>query len=478
MAESKTIRYRPSPTLADFHRSNAFVRGVMGPIGSGKSVGMCWEIYTRALEQAPGDDGVRRSRWAVVRNTYPELKTTTLKTWLDWFGVYGPPVMGAPIVHRIKEKGLDLEVLFLSMDRPDSIKKVLSLELTGAWVNEARELPKEVIDAIQSRVGRFPAAKDGGATWAGVVMDTNPPNDRHWWYEMAEVQKPDGWSFWRQPPALLPSGAGQYRVNPDAENVSHHAKGGQYWLDLVPGKASNWVKVYLLGEYGSVMAGKPVYGEQWAEPLHVSPVHLMPIKGRGIMLGWDYGLTPSCVIAQTTPRGQLRILEEVLGEGCGVKQLAEDVVLPLLRTRYAGNPVEWSVGDPAGNQRAQTDEKTVFEILTAAGIPTRAAPTQSPLKRLEAVRGFLTRLVDRGQAAMIIDPRCRTLVGGFSGGYRYRRLAVASDEARYTESPEKNSYSHIHDALQYLCAEMDLLRNTHAVRPFVAPPAIDSAIGF
>ncbi len=71
-----------TPTLAKFHASKTRRRGVMGPIGSGKSTAMCMEIMRRAQQQEPGPDGIRRTRWAVVRNTYRELKDTTLATWL------------------------------------------------------------------------------------------------------------------------------------------------------------------------------------------------------------------------------------------------------------------------------------------------------------------------------------------------------------------------------------------------------------
>ena len=37
---------------------------------------------------------------------------------------------------------------------------------------------------------------------------------------------------------------------------------------------------------------------------------------------------------------------------------------------------------------------------------------------------------------------------GFAGGYHYRRLKVAGDE-RYHDEPNKNGFSHVHDALQY-----------------------------
>ncbi len=81
----RRITYIASPTLARFHASNAFVRGIKGPVGSGKSTGMSIEIMRRAQEQKPAPDGRKHTRWAVVRNTYRELADKTLKTWLDWF---------------------------------------------------------------------------------------------------------------------------------------------------------------------------------------------------------------------------------------------------------------------------------------------------------------------------------------------------------------------------------------------------------
>ncbi len=120
----------------------------------------------RARMQEPGPDGVRRTRWAIVRNTYRELEDTTMKTWFDWFPeeVFGELVKGDK-AHRIVTAGADgypvhAEVLFRALDKPSDIKKVLSLEVTGAWVNEARELPRGLIQALRERCGRYPAKRD------------------------------------------------------------------------------------------------------------------------------------------------------------------------------------------------------------------------------------------------------------------------------------------------------------------------------
>ena len=144
------LDFRRSPKVWEFLQSNAFVRGMMGPVGSGKSYACAAEIMMRAVRQKPSPiDGIRYSRWAIVRNSYPMLRTTTLKTWIDLFpeATFGPIHYTPPITHHIRlpargdAAGIDCEVIFLALDQPKDVRKLLSLELTGAWVNEARELP-------------------------------------------------------------------------------------------------------------------------------------------------------------------------------------------------------------------------------------------------------------------------------------------------------------------------------------------------
>ena len=214
------FKYKPDgETLKAFMKDNTFFRGIRGPVGSGKSVGCCIEVFRRALGQEKNSKGIRRSRWAIIRNTNPQLRTTTIKTWLDWFpeSDWGKFTWSVPYTHHIKKGDIDLEVLFLALDRPEDVKKLLSLELTGIWVNEAREIPKSIMDACTMRVGRFPSMREGGPSWTGVIADTNAPEEDHWWPIMSgEVPipdhipreqakmlvKPDNWSFFTQPAAM------------------------------------------------------------------------------------------------------------------------------------------------------------------------------------------------------------------------------------------------------------------------------------
>jgi len=451
--------YRATPTGTRFHLDLSFFRGIMGPIGSGKSVCCVEELKRNALwVQKPGPDGVRRTRWAIVRNTYPELKATTIKTFLQWWDdqhvniVYGAPITATVEVELEDDTRVHAEFLFLALDKPKDVKKLLSLELTGIWFNEAREIPKTVIDAGMGRVGRYPSLKDGvGPTRAFGIADTNPPDDDHWWYKLAEEDTPDNWAFFRQPAALLKDDNGAYHPNPKAENIVNLADGYDYYLRQVSGKDPEWIKVYLLGDYGTVQEGKPVY-PTFRSQSHVAKHIIRPVPGLGLLLGWDFGLTPACIIGQLTKRGQLRLLDELLGEDIGITRFARDVVKPHLAKEYAGFIVTSSTADPAGGARAETDEQTAIGILNSTkvnmGFRTRPASTNNPLRRIEAVSGYLNLMVD-GEPGLLVSPKCRLLIKGFNGGYKYERVQVTGDE-RYRDTPCKNKFSHPHDAVQYL----------------------------
>lgn len=437
--------YKMVPTAERFHADDSFVRGIMGPIGSGKSVAMCMEIFQRSIKQLPVN-GVRKSRWAVIRNTFGELKTTTIKTWQEWFPERICPItFGSPIWGRMPfavgdGTDVDLEIFFFPLDAPKDVGKLLSLELTGAWLNEAREIPKSALDALTGRVGRYP--KKGN--WSGIIMDTNPPDDDHWWYKVSEEEKPKGWKFFRQPPAIKKLGD-IYVGNPEAENVCNIEIGHEYWLRQVPGKKQEWIKVYLEGQYGHISNGRSVWPE-YNDAYHFSEKDIEPLRGLPLILGVDFGLTPAAVFLQQKPDGNIIVLDELVSEGMGIRQFAKTLLKPKLNTEYTHMEVV-AFCDPAGKQKAQTDEKTCVQELEAAGVPTVAAKTNVFMARRESVAGYLTRMFD-GRPGLILSPRCKVLRKALNGGYVFERVQVAGEE-RYKDMPCKNKFSHIADALQY-----------------------------
>ena len=444
MASSQVVEYssQNTPTLARFHASNVRRRCVMGPIGSGKSTAMCMEIMRRAQQQKPGSDGIRRTRWAVVRNTYRELKDTTLATWLQWFPevIFGDFHHG-DFAHRIKVGDVEAEILFRALDRPQDVAKVLSLEITGAWINEARELPFGLVKALDDRCGRFPPVRDGGCTWTGLLMDTNPPDSDHWWYRLAEDERPEGWAFFRQPGGLTEQGAG-FVSNPEAENLPNLA--ADFYEERAQGAQKDYIRVYYCGRYGFISDSKPVYPE-YADDVHCTPDEIIPIEGVRVYVGIDFGLTPAALFAQRSNRGRWIWIDELVTEDMGATNFAE-LLGHKLRTEYKGFELEiW--GDPAGMQRSQVDERTPFAVLQAKGINAHPCETNDWLIRRDAVANPMGRLID-GKPGFLISPKCKTARKGLAGGYALRRLQVPGME-RFVDKPDKNKYSHIVEAGQY-----------------------------
>jgi phage terminase large subunit len=159
------INYTPPPTGKKFMESNAKMRVLMGPVGSGKSVTCSFEIIRRASMQAPNEQGVRRTRCIVVRETARQLEDTTIKTFMDWF----PPgqcgyYLRTKKTYYLKVGDIECEIMFRALDDSDDVANLNSLEATFAWVNECRDIHPDIIDALSKRVGRFPSAKDGGPT--------------------------------------------------------------------------------------------------------------------------------------------------------------------------------------------------------------------------------------------------------------------------------------------------------------------------
>ncbi|MDN7458133.1 TerL [Burkholderia cenocepacia] len=441
------FHYKPQgETLERYILSRASRSFIMGPLGSGKTNASCWKAFRIMCEQEPDADGVRRTRGAAVRNTYPDLLSTTAKDWLDMFGDLGRWVGGGlePPTHYLSfelEDGtsVEAEMVFVALDRPEHERKLRGTQLTFAWLNEVKELAKPILDMLDLRVGRYP--KNVWPTWYGIFGDTNAPDSDHWYYALAEETKPEGYAFFRQPGGVIRDGD-QWVVNPHAENIDNLAPG--YYERGMQGKKFDWIKVNLGNDYGFVVDGKPVHPD-YADSLHCKPFELS--KSLPLWIGMDFGLTPAAVIGQRKPMGGWRIRSEVVATSMGARKFAIELKRHLAEI-YPGFEVAGIYGDPAGDQRSQADdEDTPFRILRAAGFEARPAPTNDTALRYGAVDEALTRIID-GEPGILVHPDCRTLRKALSGGYCFRRMAVSGE--RYADKADKNMYSHVAEAGQYL----------------------------
>ena len=362
-----------------------------------------------------------------------------MNTWFDWFpeglGSLKKQDMKWTLTGKMDDgTSVEAEFLFRALDRPNDVKKLLSLELTGAWLNEAREIPKEILDMLVGRVGRYPSKRDGGASWFGVILDTNPPDNDHWMYKLFEEELPSNHSIHHQP-----SG-----VSKEAENIENLPAG--YYTNMQAGKDKEWINVYVHGQYGFIADGKPVFPE-YKDDIHHTNQEL-PLAGNGtIYVGIDFGLTPAAVIGQITASGQVQILDELVTEDMGAVNFGK-LLHEKLSREYCGCQLE-IYADPAGEQRSQTDEITPFQILWNQGIEAWPTYTNDFTVRREAVADYMQRLDFKGNPAFLLGPKAKMIRKALSGGYKYKRMQVTG-EARFQDKPDKGRYSHVADALQYM----------------------------
>ena len=288
-----TVEYTPDgPVLSQYLKSNAFMRVIVGPFGSGKTVASCVEIFRRSCEQAPGPDKVRRSRWMIVRNTYPRLQSTTIPTWREWFDErfgrfnWTPPITHHMVLPLDDGTVVDLEVLFVALDNPDGQAALKGFEPTGIFFNELAEIPRGIVNFALGRVGRFPPQAQGGPSWYGVLGDSNQVDADHWLAGII-ADPPKNWDVVVQPGGVVWDGE-RWVDNPAAENTKYLP--GNYYTTQMGGQSEDFIKVYLGNLPGYVQDGRAVFPE-FNDALHVASEPFGPIKDLPLYVGLDFGLT-------------------------------------------------------------------------------------------------------------------------------------------------------------------------------------------
>ena len=441
-----TLNYVPPKSIVGYLTSEKFVALAVGPVGSTKTTASLMKIPFHAAQMAACRDGVRRSKCVIIRNTREQLADTTIPDFLRWFpeGVAGT-YLKTEKKFILRFDDVECEVLFRGLDDQNDVRRLLSLQTSFGMMDEFREINPQIFNALQGRLGRYPSKLDNGV---GCVTDdgrsnahvwgaTNPPDMDTWW-EKYLTEPPKNADVFFQPGGL----------SPEADWVEFLPE--DYYANLAEGKSEDWIDVYINAKFGKSLAGRPVF-RSFRSDFHVAKTELRPLRTstRPLIIGLDFGLTPSCTINQLDMQGRLLTFASLTSDGMGLTQFIAQKLKPLLATRFAGL-TSIVVGDPAGSQRAQTDERSCFDILRAAGFKTVPARTNSVVARIAAVDTFLNRQVEGGPGCLF-DPSAREIINALRGGYRYKMKKNGEHE----DKPEKNEYSHVADAHQYACLHAD-----------------------
>ncbi len=459
MSRDDGVDFDPPDSVKDFLGSESFISLIVGPVGSTKTSAGIMKIAYHAKQMAACKDGIRRSRCVWVRNTRQMLVDTSIPDFLKWFpdGQAGS-MAKTDMKFTLRFDDVECEVLFRGLEDANDVRRLLSLQISFAVLDEFREINQQIFEALQGRLGRYPdkmlvpprkewGRDDKGHPVGGCVTDSGKPN-KHLW---GMTNPPDMDTFWEtlltEPPSNVavffqPSG-----MSPEADWLQFLP--ASYYDDLAEGKGQDWVDVYIHAKFGKSLSGKPVFGS-FSQETHVASGQVNVLSSP-LIIGVDAGLTPTATIAQVDYQGRLIVHDAISGESMGALRFVREMLKPLLANKFAGKPSVIII-DPAAFQRAQTDERTVADIFKAEGFNVKPAKTNTVTARLAAVESYLTRTID-GKSAILFDKDgCASLIMALRSKYRYKINAKGDKD----ESPEKSHpWSDYADSLQYICLHAD-----------------------
>ena len=435
MTETLEITFNPNQTQKAFIESQAKADLFSSRMGEGKSAALAWSTFYHTMHN-PG------ATWAVVRDTWENLRRSTLEEFFKWFppGIFG--TWHATNKEFTWASGVaDGKVIFLGMDAPDDASKLMSVPLGGLAIDEpapaigSSGVDEMVFDIGMSRLRQ--TGKDGKPfKWYGVKLAENNPDENHWTYRRFVNPGEKGFMLWQPPrPENVQNLRADYYA--DLRNQLRHRP------DLV--------RRFVEGEFGFQQVGKQVT-PQWNDRLHLA-LGLGPTQGRPLHILWDFGHNPTAIITQLQPMGYWYILDAIVGDGIGAAELIEDGLKPLLVDRYGfalrGHRQPYDlvhIGDPAGETGDQTSirQSPVKLIRHTIGGIWRKGPVKIE-HRVEPLRKVLTKTILGTGLVQVDRIRAKAVWHAMRGGWHYHvaRTGITSHE------PFKDIHSHPGDAMGY-----------------------------
>jgi hypothetical protein len=454
-----SVNFVPPLSVQGFMKSEAFVSLIVGPVGSTKTSAGIMKIAYHAKQMAPCMDGIRRSRCVWVRNTRQMLIDTSIPDFLKWFPDGQAGMMAkTDMKFTLRFDDVECEVLFRGLEDANDVRRLLSLQISFAVLDEFREIHSEIYEALQGRLGRYPdkmmvphrkewGLDAEGLPIGGCVRDDGSEN-KHLW---GMTNPPDMDTFWEtlltDPPKNVavffqPSG-----LSAEADWLKYLPSA--YYDNLAEGKKQEWIDVYINAQFGKSLAGQPVF-RSFSTERHVAKNGLN-VLASGVIVGIDAGLSPAAVLGQLDYQSRLIVHNALISDNMGALRFCREKLKPLIANKFPGRPV-LIVIDPAAFQRAQTDERTVADIFKSEGFKVIPAKTNTITARLAAVDNYMTRTVDGKEAIVFDSAGCGDLILALRSKYRYK----INTKGERDDKPEKSHpWSDVADGLQYLCLHAD-----------------------
>lgn len=386
----------------------------VGTRGDGKTIGVLGGMVAHAaVHQAKGFP--LPTKWIGVTDTFSSHKAKTFESLEKplWKGMWRQSDGGH--IWKAVVNGQETVALHLFGIEDQGAMDRVRTECHGVWFEE----PAPTAVLVSSSGVRVEA-------WNMAITSMRIPSHAHVAVMTLNYPDEDHWTWQR----FLP-GAGVRGTHPDDKT--------RLWFRIPPGERADandrasWahalrdrpdlLRRLIEGQPGTIMLGKQV-AEGFNEDLHVAKERLRPMPGEPLLVGFDFGHTPTIVIGQVW-RGQRRIYAALSCEHGGVKQHLENAVLPWLHAHapWAIRNPGMLVGcyDPAGNTAEQSDIDRDPAAVLQAGLPGLWFPGPvSWESRKHTLLSSMHHHASPGQVSLQVDPvDAGTLVKALSGRWHY-----------------------------------------------------------
>ena len=396
------------PSQQRFVESEAVFKGFSGPVGSGKSVALCFQAISCCLSN-PGLTGL------LAAPTLPLLRAATLESLLRLLQKFdieyewnkGDGVMTLP--------ALDAKILLRSLSEADALR---GTNLAWFGVDELTYAPEESWLQLEARL-RDPKSMrmEGFAVWT--------PNGFDWVYERFIANPVKGYAVILAEPR---------------ENRHLLAAVPDYYDRLEDSYDPLRYRQEVLGEYLALTSGR-VYRE-FNRRVHVEQSQVREYLP--LLVAFDFNVDPMCAVVAQIDGDKVRVLDEIVLSRSSTEQACDE-----LFARWPAHRGGVHVYADASGQAMRTAGRSDMQILRALITRERYGRVEFKVeKKNPAVRDRVQLMNAKlcaatGEVRMSVNPGCVELIKDLEQVV-YKANSVAIDKERDAKR------THLSDALGYL----------------------------